>query len=73
MSTNHIKLEKQTTSILASDTHELINELWGNSQSVHVYGASMGGMVAQNLAVLLLRDKRLKSLCLAVTARCHGR
>lgn len=66
------KLEQQTSELLAQDAFQVLQEVWGDSASIHVYGASMGGMVAQKLALLLLGHGRLKSLFLAVTARNYG-
>ena len=62
---------KQTSIMLAQDALALINQVWGDSSQVHVYGASLGGMVAQELAAFLVQQKqqRLKSLYLAVTSR----
>lgn len=65
------KLENQTTSLLAQDALALVDHVWGPDARVHVYGASMGGMVAQELSLLLIKQKRLASLYLAVT--CAGR
>jgi len=67
-----LKMESQTSDMLANDTLELIRHVWGD-QAVHIIGASMGGMVAQKLALkMLIPEKRLKSLYLAVTARNYG-
>lgn len=38
-------------------------------KGIHVYGASMGGFVAQRLALMLLARGRLASLLMAVTSR----
>lgn len=64
-------LEGHTTSLLAADALALLDHVWGVDARVHVYGASMGGMVAQELALLLIKQRRLASLYLAVT--CAGR
>ena len=61
---------RQTSSMLASDALQLLEHLgWchDGEGGVHVYGASMGGMVAQELAVMLLSRNLLSSLYLAVT------
>jgi len=58
---------KQTSQMLGQDTYHLINHVWGPESKVHVYGASMGGCIAQHLAETLALEKRLKSLYLAVT------
>ncbi|CAF0872787.1 unnamed protein product [Didymodactylos carnosus] len=60
---------KQTPRLLAQDALSLINQVWGTTSKVHVHGASLGGMVAQELALLLIAEKRLLSLYLAVTSR----
>jgi pimeloyl-ACP methyl ester carboxylesterase len=60
---------KQSTSMLAEDTLRLINQVWGKNSPVHVYGASLGGMIAQEFATVLVPANRLKSLYLAVTSR----
>jgi pimeloyl-ACP methyl ester carboxylesterase len=60
---------RQTTRILANDALVLINHVWGVNSSIHVMGASLGGMVAQELALLLIPSNRLRSLYLAVTSR----
>lgn len=60
---------RQTSRLLANDALFLIEKVWGTNKPVHVYGASLGGMVAQELALLLIRSNRLKSLYLAVTSR----
>ena len=71
----------QTSEMLAVDAAALVDHVWpasaGNSVNLHIYGASMGGMVAQRLALLLLArppgaSARLRSLALAVTARAYG-
>ena len=60
---------KQTTYMLAKDCFELIKHVgWGN-EKIHVYGASLGGMIAQELALFLIHKKQLLSLYLAVTCR----
>jgi pimeloyl-ACP methyl ester carboxylesterase len=53
-STAQVKLAPQSTALLAADTLALLQHVWGQEQPVHVYGASLGGMVAQKLALLLL-------------------
>jgi pimeloyl-ACP methyl ester carboxylesterase len=60
---------RQTSRMLANDALLLINHVWGVNSSIHVYGASLGGMVAQELALLLIGSNRLRSLYLAVTSR----
>lgn len=75
-----LRLQTQTSSILATDALALIRHLWISDNSrtnLHVYGASMGGMVAQILATKVIGDDStsafsLKSLTLAVTARSYG-
>lgn len=65
---SNIKL-RQTSTMLANDCIELINHVFGNSSIVHVYGASMGGCIAQHVALILHHQYRLQSLYLAVTSR----
>jgi len=60
---------RQTTRMLADDALFLINHLWGIHSTIHIYGASLGGMIAQELALLLIPSNRLRSLYLAVTSR----
>ncbi|CAF4618876.1 unnamed protein product [Rotaria sp. Silwood1] len=60
---------RQTSRMLANDACALINKVWVANEPIHVYGASLGGMVAQELALLLIQSNRLKSLYLAVTSR----
>ncbi|CAF0853514.1 unnamed protein product [Adineta steineri] len=60
---------RQTSHMLANDALILINQVWGTNSFVHVFGASLGGMVAQELALLLIPLQRLRSLYLVVTSR----
>ena len=60
--------ESQTSQMLASDCLALIEHMFGH-HPVHVYGASMGGCVAQYVALALKASNRLCSLYLAVTSR----
>jgi len=64
---------RQTTTLLAQDTLKILDHIgWTLAHStslVHVYGASMGGMIAQELAILLIHRKKIASLFLAVTCR----
>jgi len=67
----------QTSELLAADALALVLCAWPEwpaGARLHVYGASMGGMVAQKLALLLPRGAAppLCSLTLAVTARGYG-
>ena len=67
----------QTSALLAADALALLDHVWPNGAAgLHVYGASMGGMVTQKLALLLLARSNsklpLRTLTLAVTARCYG-
>jgi pimeloyl-ACP methyl ester carboxylesterase len=63
------QLNRQTSRMLANDALILINQVWSINSSIHIYGASLGGMVAQELALLLIPSNRLRSLYLAVTSR----
>ncbi|MFI5622519.1 alpha/beta fold hydrolase [Nocardioides sp. NPDC051685] len=54
---------------LAEDTHELIEHL--GSTPVHVVGQSMGGMVAQNLAVLFPDDVASLALLYTTATSVH--
>ena len=69
----------QTSELLAADALALLDYVWASAPPnacLHVYGASMGGMVAQRLALLLLARRAsvpLRSLTLSVTARSYGR
>ncbi|CAF1068651.1 unnamed protein product [Rotaria sordida] len=67
--TTIVTSERQTSSLLARDAYQLINHVWGSQASVHVLGVSLGGMVAQELAVLLIPEQRLLSLYLGITIR----
>lgn len=58
----------QTAEMLAADALALLDDRWP-SRRVHIYGASMGGFVAQRLALALAPAGRLASLYLAVTCR----
>ncbi|CAF0994086.1 unnamed protein product [Rotaria sordida] len=60
---------RQTSRMLADDALALIDKVWAANEPVHIYGASLGGMVAQELALLLIQSNRLRSLYLAVTSR----
>jgi alpha-beta hydrolase superfamily lysophospholipase len=79
----------QTSELLAADAAALLAHVWPPASAppgarLHVHGASMGGFVAQRLALMLLssqppaspiasiRHLPLCSLTLAVTARCYG-
>ncbi|EGF79851.1 hypothetical protein BATDEDRAFT_36999 [Batrachochytrium dendrobatidis JAM81] len=55
---------RYTTSMMAKDTFELIRHL-GWLDSVHIVALSMGGMIAQELALML--GDAVKSLCLVST------
>jgi alpha-beta hydrolase superfamily lysophospholipase len=37
----------QTAALLAADAWRLVDHVWGADACVHVYGASMGGMIVQ--------------------------
>lgn len=56
----------QSAASLAADACALVDAVWGRGAGVHVFGASMGGMAAQELACLLAPAGRLRSLTLCV-------
>ncbi|KAJ3287823.1 hypothetical protein HDU79_005390 [Rhizoclosmatium sp. JEL0117] len=64
-------ITNQTSDLLAADALALLLHIWGIGHKFHVLGASMGGMIAQKLAILLLRQQnpQLASMYLNVTAR----
>ncbi|ORY39925.1 hypothetical protein BCR33DRAFT_719741, partial [Rhizoclosmatium globosum] len=64
-------ITNQTSNLLAADALALLLHIWGTGHKFHVLGASMGGMIAQKLAILLLRQQnpQLASMYLNVTAR----
>ncbi|KAI8466873.1 MAG: hypothetical protein J3K34DRAFT_460669 [Monoraphidium minutum] len=62
----------QSSALLAGDALALVDHVWGRTAAVHVYGASMGGMVAQELAVRLAPAGRLASLAISVSSRGLG-
>jgi pimeloyl-ACP methyl ester carboxylesterase len=41
--------EHHTSELLADDTWRLVEHVWGPHAAVHLYGVSMGGMVAQQV------------------------
>jgi pimeloyl-ACP methyl ester carboxylesterase len=55
----------------AADIHSSAADATQPLAGVHVYGASMGGMIAQELAWVLLQHDQLASLYLAVTCSCR--
>jgi pimeloyl-ACP methyl ester carboxylesterase len=58
---------RYTTTALAHDTLDLLNALhWTQPRQLHLIGVSMGGMIAQELALLL--PARVASLTLVSTA-----
>ncbi|CAF2740507.1 unnamed protein product [Rotaria sp. Silwood2] len=60
---------RETSNLLAHDAYQLINHVWGDQAPVHVLGMSLGGMIAQELALLLIPEQRLLSLYLGITTR----
>lgn len=65
-STAPAKWPRPTSDQLAEDAELLLQHVWPD-QKVHVFGASMGGMISQMLALRLLRQNKISSLTLAVT------
>ncbi|EON63559.1 hypothetical protein W97_02787 [Coniosporium apollinis CBS 100218] len=60
-------LMRYSTSSMAQDTMEILDHLgWTDQRSVHVIGISMGGMIAQELALRV--PDRIASLSLVSTA-----
>jgi len=60
-------LMRYSTSEMAKDTVELLNHVgWTEDRQLHIIGISMGGMIAQELAVLI--PDRICSLSLVSTA-----
>ncbi|KAI4191787.1 MAG: hypothetical protein LQ346_004608 [Caloplaca aetnensis] len=58
---------RYSTSELAKDTLALVNHVeWTSPRQLHVIGVSMGGMIAQELALMI--PERIASLTLASTA-----
>ena len=55
---------------MARDALLLLDQLWPD-EAVHVAGVSMGGFIAQKLAVLLVQQGRLASLCLLVASASY--
>jgi len=71
-------VEYQTSEMLAADALALIDHVWGKETPVHLYGVSMGGMIVQQMALMMIRacqekggngNSRIKSLFFSVTAR----
>lgn len=69
ISTTSVRNERQTSKLLAHDAYQLINHVWNNQVQVHVLGMSLGGSIAQELALLLVSEQRLLSLYLGITTR----
>jgi pimeloyl-ACP methyl ester carboxylesterase len=62
-----VPTSRYSTSLLASDVLELLNHLsWTAPHSLHITGVSMGGMIAQELALMI--PERVASLILASSA-----
>ncbi|KAL9053644.1 MAG: hypothetical protein Q9206_003856 [Seirophora lacunosa] len=60
-------LARYSTSEMAKDTLALVNHLeWTSPRQLHVLGVSLGGMIAQELALLI--PERIASLTLVSTA-----
>ena len=60
-------LVKQTTTMLGKDCFDLLNHIQWRDK-INVVGVSLGGMIAQELALFLLAKNRLASLYLSVTS-----
>lgn len=63
------KRKAQSSTMLAKDCVLLLDHVFGSSSKIHVYGASMGGCVAQHVALELQKQNRLDSVYFAVTSR----
>ncbi|KAI0993713.1 hypothetical protein K3495_g14471 [Podosphaera aphanis] len=62
-------LMRYSTSEMAKDVLEVIDHLgWNSERSLHISGVSMGGMIAQEIAMLI--PDRICSLNLISTAAC---
>ncbi|KAI7937387.1 hypothetical protein MJO28_014935 [Puccinia striiformis f. sp. tritici] len=62
------KYEPYKSSEMAMDTLDLLNFLkWDQDRSIHIFGVSLGGMISQELALLI--PSRIKSLTL-ISTRC---
>ncbi|KAK9867221.1 hypothetical protein WJX84_008701, partial [Apatococcus fuscideae] len=59
-----------TSQLMAADALGLLDGVWPE-QVVHVAGISMGGFIAQKLAVPLMQQGRLASLCLLVASASY--
>ena len=68
-STTVVTTERQTSSLLARDAYQLINHVWSGQTPVHVLGISLGGIIAQELALFLIPEQRLLSLYMGITTR----
>src|SRR2546421_3102356 len=60
-------LARYSTSEMAKDILEVVNHLgWTGRRELNVVGVSMGGMIAQEMALMI--PDRIASLCLVSTA-----
>jgi pimeloyl-ACP methyl ester carboxylesterase len=59
-------LMRYSTSDMARDVVEILDHIkWTQKRSIHVVGVSMGGMISQELALMI--PERISSLCLVST------
>lgn len=56
---------RYTTTMMAHDIYEVMTHLKWNTSAYHIVGASMGGMISQELA--LIAPEKVQSLCLFST------
>ena len=63
-------LQLLCSQLMARDALQLLDHVWPG-EAVHIAGVSMGGFIAQKLAVPLVQQGRLASLCLLVASASY--